>query len=562
MHSRAAVIAIFLMLGLIIGVPFIARPPASARQALPSDQTLIIITPHVQQISKEFGPAFEAWHERTHGQKVRIDWRGPIGTSELLKLLQAQYTAAIRHGDIKPDGSCEPGVMTYDLMFGGGSFDHGRVKAGVTVDMGPGPDGKPRTVTIPMSAPAGFTPEELDAWFGPNQIGTQYLYEPGQYWIGTALSAFGIVYNKDACASLGVPEPTQFSDLCRPEFAGWVALADPRQSGSISTTFDAILNNELWGIARAEQWNDQLDAAMQIEAKDRKQPWVKALWPEHGPAIQLAWDRGWRQLREMCANTRYFTNSSTKPPIDVSQGEAAVGLAIDFYGRSQAQSITLPGSDPQASRVGYVDPKGATYIDADPASILRGGPNPRLAKRFIEFCLSDEGQALWEFPPASQGHASTPGEPSGPAQYALRRMPVCRRIYTTYRDRFIDKDLDPYGIASDTKPAGWRTAIGIMMGAFAIDVGEDQRHAWRAINNARSAGASPALPEMERLFYAWPDHTMPDGSVLAFTPQNLPAIAATWRDPAFLTRSRIAYAEFFRSNYRRIIDMGATAARD
>lgn len=570
MPSKAPSFLIFAALALIIGVPFLLRPPAAARTQLPASQTLIIITPHVQQIAKEFGPAFERWHEAKYGEKVRIDWRGPIGTSDILKLLQAQYTAAFAAGDIAKDGSCQPGVMTYDVLFGGGSFDHGRVKDGVTVPGGKDADGKPINVTFPMSVPAGFDDKTLHNWFGDNQIGTQYLYDPQQFWIGTALSAFGIVYNKDLYQRMGLEEPRQFADLCRPELAGWVALADPRQSGSLATTLDAILNNELWSEARSGGWSKELDAAIMAEAKDRKKLWITALWPAHGPEIRKAWDRGWKLLREMCANTRYFTSSSTKPPIDVSQGEAAVGLAIDFYGRGQAQFVLREGQSPEQSRVGYVDPRGATYIDADPVSILRGGPNPRLARRFIEFCLSERGQSLWEFAPTHSAElVGAPDDAGGPYQFSLRRMPVRRVMYTdAFKPRFVDKDLSPYETASDTKPANWRGAIGVMMGAFAIDVGDAQRSAWRAVIAARKAAAAgsfdPAvLAEMESLFYAWPPHVLPakDGEAKAieFGPETLPEILASWKtkdDPTYMTRCRIAYTEFYSKNYARIIELG------
>ncbi|MBL8964551.1 MAG: extracellular solute-binding protein [Phycisphaeraceae bacterium] len=569
MNTRSSTLTIFSLLGLILGVPFLLRPPASARETLPTDRTLIIITPHVQQISREFGPAFERWHQRTYGQTIRIDWRGPIGTSDLLKLLRAQYTAAIVAGDILPDGSCRPGVMTFDLLFGGGSSDHGRVKDGVTVALGMGEDGSPRSARIPMSVPAGFDTAQLDEWFGKNQIGTQRLYDPDQHWIGSALSAFGIVYNRDVYERLGLPPPRRFADLCDPRLAGWVALADPRQSGSIATSFDAILNNELWTIAREEGWSRELDEAIEAEARDRGRHWVKALWEARGESIQRAWDRGWRILREMCANTRYFTSSSTKPPIDVSQGDAAAGLAIDFYGRGQSQFVLRPGQDPEQGRVGYVNPRGETYIDADPISILRGGPNPTLARRFVEFCLTEEGQALWEFPPLGDRADGSDESTYGPVRFSLRRMPVRRVMYEKHLDRFVDKDLAPYDEASDTKPARWREAIGVMMGAFAIDVGDLQREAWKALGRARAAAAvnpalSPTVARMEALFYAWPDHAMPmaDGRTLAFTPRNLPEIISSWQsrdDPTYMARCRIAYTEFNRRNYRTIIAIASDA---
>ncbi len=68
------------------------------------------------------------------------------------------------------------------------------------------------------------------------------------------------------------------------------------------------------------------------------------------------------------------TNVSTKPPIDVGQGECAIGLAIDFYGRGRGQAISEIGADPRAGRVGCVDPAGSVYVDADPVSVLRAGP--------------------------------------------------------------------------------------------------------------------------------------------------------------------------------------------
>lgn len=521
---RLQQVLIFLALAVILGVPFALRP-APAKPAAGAEQTplkLIIVTPHVQQIRDEFGPAFSRWHARKFGAPVDVDWRIPGGTSDILKQLESQYVSAIKTGVIKPDGSCPPGTIGYDLMMGGGSFDHGRLKTGVTARLdAAGPDGKPVEVKLSMSVPAGFTQEELDGWFGENTIGAGNLYDPEQYWIGTALSSFGIVYNRDLYADLQLPEPRTFEDLCTPRLTGFIALADPRQSGSITTTFESILNN-------------------------------------------YGWDRGWRILREMCANTRYFTNSSTKPPIDVSQGEAAAGLAIDFYGRGQAQSVMHAGEDASKARVGYSDPEGTVYIDADPASILRGGPHPELSKRFIEFCLTEEAQALWQFPPRNDPRsASNPkgedGSQMGPVLYALRRMPVRRETYKLYWSHLIDQ-VDPFKLASTVKPAGWRSAIGIMMGCFAIDTAHEQRQAWNALNAARRDPGFPrqTLTEMESLFYSWPV-TVVDGKELEFTKDTYKAVRESWKKPGFQQECEIAYTKHFLRVYARVTELGRAA---
>lgn len=510
-------------LAVVLGVPFALRPAVAPRSA-DHQPTLIVVTPHVQQIRREFEQAFDRWHQRRYGHRVHIDWRTPGGTAEIIRQLEAQYLAALKQGrfDLSdPDHPrVQPGTIGVDVVFGGGSFDHTRLKRGVLVTRADGSSAR-----VPMSVSAGFASAQLEAWYGDNRIGNQPLYDPDQHWLGTALSSFGIIYNREVLATLGLPAPTAFCDLADPRYAGWLALADPRHSASVATTFEAILN--FYG-----------------------------------------WERGWRLLREITANARYFTNASTRPPIDVAAGEAAAGLAIDFYGRSQAHAIARPGQTPFQTRVRYVDPADAPYVDADPVSILRGGPNPDLARRFVEFCLSEEGQALWSFRPrmspardASDAASGSLPDPLGPHLYALHRLPVRRIMYEKYLSWFVDP-VNPFAMARETPARGWRSALGVMMGAFAIDIADEQRAAWAALNRARGDGSFPPdrLTEMERLFYAFPDHPLADGRRLPFTEANFALIEAdakAWCDPVRTARLRVTYTNFFRRAYARVVELGA-----
>ncbi|HFC03370.1 MAG TPA: extracellular solute-binding protein [Nitratifractor salsuginis] len=413
-------IIIAALLVIVLGVPFLMSAGKKGTGHQPGTRTLIIVTPHVPQIRDEFGYAFARWHQREYGQAVSIDWRTPGGTSEIRKQLEAMFKETIKKAtedsgfSIDENGVLEldSGGISFDIMLGGGSYDHGLLKKGVTVSTSKtvGASTMEMDLTVSISRPADFTQSELDELFGENKIGPQELYDPEQYWIGTALSSFGIVYNRDVFKKLGLKDPTAFDDLTSPKLSGWIALADPRQSGSITTTFDSILGNE-------------------------------------------GWTHGWRTLRAMSGNTRYFTNSSTKPPIDVSQGEAAAGLAIDFYGRGQAQVIKDSGG---GDRVGYADPDGAVYIDADPVSIINGGPDYELATRFVRYCLTDEAQALWQFKKNDPENPLGPdGEPMGPKWHELRRMPIKRSMYEKYFSYFVDQ-VDPFEIVSDVKNPGWR----------------------------------------------------------------------------------------------------------
>ena len=172
-----------------------------------------------------------------------------------------------------------------------------------------------------------------------------------------------------------MPEPRRWEDLADARLAGAVTLVNPAQSGSVTTALEAILQ-------------------------------------------RLGWEKGWRIIRRMSANARSVASSAPKVPLDVSAGDSAAGPCIDFYGRYQAQAIADAG-DP--GRIGYIDPKGETVIDPDPIALLANAPNRDTAIAFIEFVLSDEGQALWQFPAEERPEGAL-----GPREFELRRMPVRR----------------------------------------------------------------------------------------------------------------------------------------
>lgn len=488
-HLDATRIAILVALAIVLGVPFLFEPEETKPEA--GAERLVIVTPHNEQIRFEFETAFDRWHRQHHGGKsVDIDWRTPGGTTEIRRQLYAEYAAAARRGSLDR--------MNYDLLFGGGSYEHGEIAKPQSVTNADG-----QTVNYTVSAPVTeFTDQELEDWYGVNKIGRNTLYHPQRHWFGAALSAFGIVYNRDALADIGAPEPATWDDLTHPRLFGWVALADPGQSGSICTTFEVIL--QLQG-----------------------------------------WYEGWRILQEAAANSRYFANSSSKIPIDVSIGEAAAGMCIDFYGRTQAQSIAASGD---ADRLGYVDPAGLTDIDPDPISLLTGAPNRDLAVKFIRFVLSDEGQALWQFPVVDARMQAAPGAattadsaasgaatgsvdataqmPRGPSRFSLRRMPIRRDMYERYFDHFVDQ-VNPFDLARpvDKWDSSMRRYIPPMFSAMAIDNHAPLQAAWSAMIAA--GDRHPYAEEMRRLFHEIPG--------IALEPSDLswllPAAPRLWSPP-------------------------------
>src|SRR3990170_8562187 len=118
-------ILLLLVLGVILGLPFAWRPEEGRRPQ--AARRLVVITPHNEQIRYEVGEAFGKWHVERFGERVEIDWRRVGGSTDVLRLLTAQYEALAAKGE-------EERGAGYDVVFGGGDylFDQ-QLKPGVTV---------------------------------------------------------------------------------------------------------------------------------------------------------------------------------------------------------------------------------------------------------------------------------------------------------------------------------------------------------------------------------------------------------------------------------------------
>ena len=244
--------------------------------------------------------------------------------------------------------------------------------------------------------------------------------------------------------------------------------------------------------------------------------------------MAAGWLKGIRLIQLIGANARYWTDSSSKIPVDVGAGDAAAGLAIDFYGRFQSEID---------KRMGYLTPEGGSSVSVDPVSLMRGAPHRELAVRFIEFVLSEAGQKLWAY---------RAGEPGGPKEFSLRRLPVRRDFYpghanhTTHlahaSDKLNDPQVNPYAMAERfTYYPRWTqkhfNPHRKLIRALCIDAGNELRDAWHAIVDA---GGPEKQPEAMKLLTAMP-------------PEVTWAGILTLKDPE---KTQADWVKFFRHNYR------------
>ena len=471
------------LLALIVALPITLRRQTATVDSHNADNHLVILTPHNESIRQEFGEAFAAhWKSKT-GRSIHVDWRTPGGTSELRMVLDAGYKAAEETG--------REGIGV-DLFFGGGEPDFsGQAKKGRLVPL------RVFETQPELFAEGGPIPETF--------TGERY-YPPDHTWVGTCMSQFGICYNPDVLRRLKLPPPAKWSDLADPGYAGTLALADPTKSGSVARAFELLVQGEILR-ALAENPADQ------------------------PAALEAGWAAGLRLIQKLAANARYFTDSASKIPQDVGQGNAAAGMCIDFYGRSFADELTSATGTP---RVVWIAPQGGTTLSADPIGMLKGAPHPEVAQAFVEFCLSREAQVLW---------FGKPGSPNGPKHRALHRTPIRRDVYTP--ENLANSTMpgaDPYHDSGnftyqrELTGASFNT-LRQLVKVMCIDSHEEMKSAWLAL---RAAG-------------------MPADALAVFSDVSIMPYAKGGKgDPGFDGSDALKTAEhaarigeWFRANYRK-----------
>ncbi len=463
-------IAMILALAVVVGLPFVFRPPEEERRDY--DRELVVVTPHNEAIRHELSRGFRDWYEERTGEVVRVDWRIPGGTSEIARLVASEYQAAFRNywirelgepwsrrvlgafdnprmvlRDDPDDDSVEEAArqaflrsnvgIGIDLFFGGGSFEFSRqAAAGRLVDSG-----------VREVRPEWFEDESI-----PLELSGEPFRDAQDRWIGVVLSSFGIIYNKVSLERIGFDRyPETWDDLADPRLFGELGLADPTKSGSIAKAFEMVIQEQIQTV-RAERDGE-------------------------GDYVADGWERGMRLIQAMGGNARYFTDSATKPIVDVALGDAAAGMSIDFYGRFQEEMLVRRGSD----RFRYVTPVGGSTISVDPIGMFRGAPNPDLARAFIEYTLSLEGQKLWNL---------RPGTPGGPQRFALRRLPIRKEFYSDeFRSDRSDPDIFPYETAEDfVYHSEWTGPLfremSFIIRVMCLDVHDELRAAWRELVRA------------------------------------------------------------------------------
>ncbi|WP_137126098.1 ABC transporter substrate-binding protein [Roseomonas sp. HF4] len=160
--------------------------------------------------------------------------------------------------------------------------------------------------------------------------------------VGIYAGALGYSYNATELARRRITAPRCWADLARPEFRGEVQVADPNTSGTAYT---------------------MLATLVQIMGEE--------------PAFTY--------LRALHQNVNQYTRSGAAPARAAATGETLVG--ITFLHDAVTQKV---GGAP----VELVAPCEGTGYEIGSMSIIRGARNMENARRFFDWALTAEAQAL------------------------------------------------------------------------------------------------------------------------------------------------------------------------
>lgn len=316
----------------------------------------------------------------------------------------------------------------------------------------------------------------------PQNFNGVEVYDPRYAWFGAALSSFGILESLRVRTLMGLPKVRRWDQLALPELRGWVGAGDPRNSGTMSTMFETFLQ-------------------------------------------AYGWDRGWQILTQMGGNVRKFDRFSSNTAKDVTLGETADALAIDFYGFTQ---VAAAGR----TNLTFILPEDFSAIVPDGLAILKGAPHQLLARRFVDFVLSEDGQKLWLLPK---------GYPGGPQQYSIERMAVRPDMYPRYRG-ISNIEFSPFDLKQTFRYDGQLAraraeVVAALVGALLVDTHPELQSAWRAVIRR---GLRPAdLAELGRT---------PLGSA-----QALELGRGSWHnDAALRNEKKIEWQRWAQHKYRRL----------
>jgi iron(III) transport system substrate-binding protein len=209
----------------------------------------------------------------------------------------------------------------------------------------------------------------------------QRIAEENKYFqIPIYTGVLGWGYNTELLAKKKMPEPKCWADLTNPAYKDEIQMANPGTSGTAFNTVSTVL--QLMGE-----------------------------------------DQGFKFLAAMNKNVNQYTRSGSAGIRAAAKGETTIG--ITFLHDSVAQTV-------QGYPIKTIAPCEGTGYEIISSAIIKGGPNPAGARKWMDFVLS----------PAGQNVALTVAKFQVPSNKNAQTHPMAPKPSEV---KLIKLDLDKYG---------------------------------------------------------------------------------------------------------------------
>lgn len=158
------------------------------------------------------------------------------------------------------------------------------------------------------------------------------------YWIGLYVGPLTIVSNLDRCAELGFDPPKSWADLIKPEYKGYIRMANPNTSGTAYTVLTTL----------------------------------RYIYNEDEEAM-------FSYLKALDMNIDQYTKSGSAPGKSVGTGEIPIALG---FAHDQVK-IKAAGANIEIDA-----PTEGTGYELASMSLIKGGPDSVNAKKLYDWILS------------------------------------------------------------------------------------------------------------------------------------------------------------------------------
>lgn len=183
----------------------------------------------------------------------------------------------------------------------------------------------------------------IESYVSPNAANVQDAFkDPEGYWTGVSLVVVGFSVNTERLADKNLPMPTRWTDLGDSRYFDEILASNLNTSGTAYTTVSGIL---------------------QIMGEEK----------------------GWQLLEKIYGNVPFLTKSGSAPGKKALAGEFSIGISPDPH--------NLPLRNPGAP-LEAVFPEDGVLAWPSPVSIIAGAKHTGNAKKFVDWCLTPEGQKV------------------------------------------------------------------------------------------------------------------------------------------------------------------------